>query len=288
MRSAIVVLMRSKPRLKVNFFPRAGGRRSLPQCQRTLRWNKRETGKARLRSTLLMGARVGRAMSGPKSSLSSEPETVSTSKPRLRGRSHQAALFIAVPASVRLVGAAPSGSVRVAMVIYALSLVGVFGASAAYHRLNWSPTALRRVRSLDHSMIFLLIAATNTAFGVLVLHGVWQQLVLVVVWTGALVGITLKLVNIDGFSPAVGTLYIALGCIGIAALPQVLSESEVLPLVLILAGGLMYAVGTFVLLRRRPDPNPLVFGYHEIWHALVVAASTCHYAAITVLLREEG
>ena len=224
-------------------------------------------------------------MSEPTSSLSRKPETVSTSKPRLRGRFHQGALVIAVPASVRLVGAAPSGSVRVAMVVYALCLVGLFGASAAYHRLNWSPTALRRLRRLDHSMIFLVIAATYTAIGVLVLHGVWQQLVLVIVWMGALVGVTLKLVNIDGFSRAGGTLYIALGWIGIATLPQVLSESEVLPLVLILAGGLMYTVGAFVLLRRRPDPNPIVFGYHEIWHALVVAASTCHYAAITVLLR---
>jgi hemolysin III len=227
-------------------------------------------------------------MSGATSSLSKKPETVSTPKPRLRGRLHQAALFIALPASVRLVSAAPSGSVRVAMVIYALSLVGLFSASAAYHRLNWSPMALRRVRSLDHSMIFLLIAGTYTAFGVLVLHGVWQLLVLVVVWTGALVGITLKLVNVEGFSRAGGTLYIALGWIGIAALPPMLSESKILPLVLTLAGGLMYTVGTLVLLRRRPDPNPLVFGYHEIWHALVVAASTCHYAAITVLLRTGG
>jgi hemolysin III len=224
-------------------------------------------------------------MSGATSSRTKRPEPLSTPKPRLRGRLHQAALFIAVPAGVRLAGAAPSGSVRVAMIMYALSMVGLFGASAAYHRLNWSPTALRRVRSLDHSMIFLLIAGTYTAFGVLVLHGLWRLLVLAVVWTGALVGVTLKLVKIEGFSRAGGTLYMALGWIGIVALPQVLSESETLPLVLTVAGGLMYTVGAVVLLRRRPDPNPLVFGYHEIWHALVVAASTCHYAAITLLLR---
>ena len=137
-----------------------------------------------------MAASAGRAMSGATSSLSKKPETVSTSKPRLRGRLHQAALFIAVPAGVRLAGAAPSGSVRVAMTMYALSMVGLFGASAAYHRLNWSPTALRRVRSLDHSMIFLLIAGTYTAFGVLVLHGLWRLLVLAVVWTGALVSLS--------------------------------------------------------------------------------------------------
>ena len=174
------------------------------------------------------------------------------------------------------------------MIIYALSLVGLFGASAAYHRLNWSPTALRRMRSLDHSMIFLLIAGTYTAFGVLVLQGLWRLLVLVVVWTGALMGITLKLVKIEGFTRVGGTLYMALGWIGIAALPQVLNESEALPLLLAAVGGLMYTAGAVVLLRRRPDPNPLVFGYHEVWHSLVVAASTCHYAAITLLLRRGG
>jgi hemolysin III len=226
-------------------------------------------------------------MSEQTSSLSKEGESVSTPVPRLRGRLHQAALFIAVPASVRLVGMAPSGSVRSAMIIYALSLVGLFGASAAYHRLHWSPTARRRIRSLDHSMIFLLIAGTYTAFGALVLHGLWRLLVLVVVWSGALVGITLKLVNIDGFSRVGGTLYIALGWFGVAALPQVLNESEALPLGLTVAGGVMYTVGAVVLLRRRPDPNPLVFGYHEIWHALVVAASACHYAAISLLLTTE-
>jgi hemolysin III len=174
------------------------------------------------------------------------------------------------------------------MIIYASSLVGLFGVSAAYHRLQWSPTALRRMRSLDHSMIFLLIAGTHTAFGVLVMHGPWRLLVLGVVWTGALVGIVLKLVKINGFSRVGGTLYIALGWVGIAALPEVLSESEALPLALTVAGGLMYTGGAVVLLRRRPDPNPLVFGYHEIWHSLVVAASTCHYAAISVLLRTAG
>jgi hemolysin III len=197
------------------------------------------------------------------------------------------ALFLAIPAGIRLVTAA-SGTVRVAMIIYASSLVGLFGVSAAYHRLQWSPRALRRMRSLDHSMIFLLIAGTHTAFGVLALHGLWRILVLGIVWTGAVVGIVLKLITIDGFSRVGGTLYIALGWIGIAALPEILSQSEALPLVLTFAGGLMYTAGTVVLLRRRPDPKPLVFGYHEIWHSLVIAASTCHYAAISVLLRTAG
>jgi hemolysin III len=234
---------------------------------------------------MTMGASRGRSDVWSDDVASKGPEPVSIPKPRLRGRLHQAALFIAAPASVLLVSAAPSGLIRVAMIIYASSLVGLFGASAAYHRLLWSPKALRWLRTLDHSMIFLLIAGTYSAVGVLVLHGVWELVVLVVVWTGALVGIALKLVKIDGFSRTGGTLYIALGWIGIAALPQVLSKSDALPLVLTVAGGVIYTVGAVVLLRRRPDPNPLVFGYHEIWHALVVAASTCHYVAITALLR---
>jgi hemolysin III len=218
------------------------------------------------------------------SSLSKEPVAASIPKPRWRGRLHQVALVIAIPATIRLVAAAPSGEVRVATAIYALSLVGLFAASSAYHGLNWSQAALGRMRSLDHSMIFLLIAGTYTAFGTLALRGLWRLLVLAVVWTGALVGITIKLVKIDRLSPVASALYMALGWTGVIALPQVLSDLGALPVVLIVAGGLMYTVGAVVLLRRRPDPNPHVFGYHEVWHALVVAASTCHYAAVTVML----
>jgi len=223
-------------------------------------------------------------LSGATSGLSNKPETVPIPKPLLRGRLHQVALFIAVPAGIRLVVVARSDSIRAAMVIYALSLVGLFGTSAAYHRLNLSPESSRILRSLDHSMIFVLIAGTYTALGVLVLPGVWQVIVLVVVWTGALAGITLKLINIDRFSLAGGTLYITLGWIGIAAIPPMLNSAEILPLVLTVAGGLMYTLGTLVLLRRRPDPNPRVFGFHEIWHAVVIAASACHYVAITLLI----
>jgi hemolysin III len=227
-------------------------------------------------------------MVGTTSSLSEEQEAVATPTPRWRGRLHQLALIIAVPAVIRLVVATPSGPVRVATAIYALSLIGLFAASSAYHVLNWSQPARGRMQSLDHSMIFILIAGTYTAFGVLALRGQWRIVVLAVVWTGTLVGITIKVAKIERLSPVAGALYIALGWTGIAALPQVLSDLGVLPVALILAGGLMYTVGAVVLLRRRPDPNPHVFGYHEVWHALVVAASACHYAAISMLVRTGG
>lgn len=223
-------------------------------------------------------------MSETTSGLSEQSDSVTIPKPLLRGRLHQVALLLAVPAGVRLVLIARSGSVRAAMLIYALSLVGLYGTSAAYHRLNLSPRASRILRSVDHSMIFVLIAGTYTAFAVLVLPGLWKLFILLVMWTGALAGITLKLINVDRFSLAGGTLYITLGWVGIAALPPMVSNAEILSLALTLAGGLMYTFGTLVLLRRRPDPNPRVFGYHEIWHAVVIAASACHYVAITLLV----
>ena len=134
-------------------------------------------------------------------------------------------------------------------------------------------------------MIYLFIAGTNTAYTILVLDGIWQWLLLLGVWAGAIVGITLKFVMFDGFGRIGGALYIALGWIGVVSLPQALQNSDGGPLILVGVGGLMYTIGAVVLLRRRPDPSPMVFGYHEIWHALVIAASACQFTAITMLVR---
>jgi hemolysin III len=210
---------------------------------------------------------------------------VPATTPRLRGRLHQVAVVVAIPAGVALVISAPTGATKAATAIYALSLAGLFAASAAYHRVNWSQRVRARMRTLDHAMIFLLIAGTYTAVGALALEGLWRVVVLATVWVGALVGIVLKVIRIDGFTRVGGTLYIVLGWIGVAAAPQILSQASVASIVLIACGGLIYTFGAIVLLRGRPDPFPLVFGYHEVWHAMVIAASTCHYAAIAVLLR---
>lgn len=134
-------------------------------------------------------------------------------------------------------------------------------------------------------MIFFLIAGTGTAFGVLVLTGWMRAVFLITLWIGATMGIIFKLVKIEGFVRFGGFLYMALGWVGIATVPQAIQESEKLPLILIAIGGLMYTVGAIVFFRRRPDPKPLVFGYHEIWHTFVVAASAFQYTAITMLVR---
>ena len=215
---------------------------------------------------------------------SAAPVSIDVPKPLFRGRLHQFALFIAVPLGVLLVKAAKSGSTRFAATVYTAALVGLLATSAAYHRLDWSPAARRWMRRLDHSMIFLLIAGTNTAYAILLLSGIWQWLLLIVVWSGAIVGITLKFVRIDGFSRIGSALYMILGWVGVATLPEALRNSPGAPLILVGVGGLMYTFGAIVLLRRRPDPSPLVFGYHEIWHALVVGASACHFTAISMLV----
>ncbi len=205
-------------------------------------------------------------------------------KPRLRGRLHQIFLFLFIPAGILLVSASRTAPVRIATIVYVISLLAVLGTSAAYHRGNWSPPALRRMRRLDHSMIFVLIAGTATAYAVLVLDGFMRWLFLITMWAGAIVGITLKLVKIDGFARLGGTLYIVLGWIGILTLPQALRSSHGVPLILVGAGGIMYTVGAVVFLRKRPDPFPLTFGYHEIWHTFVVAACVCHFIAISMLV----
>lgn len=226
-------------------------------------------------------------MTSPKDERALRPNDGSptTPKPLLRGRLHQTMVFVAIPAGIMLVRAAPPGSARLATLIYAISLVGLFTASATYHRLNWKPQALRWARRLDHCMIYVLIAGTATAYAVLVLQGVMQWLMLIVVWAGAILGITLKFINIERFARLGGALYIILGWVGVATIPQAIRRADALPLLLVALGGVMYTIGAYIFMRRRPNPSPRVFGYHEIWHTFVVLASASHYTAIALLLR---
>lgn len=210
--------------------------------------------------------------------------TPGTPKPLLRGWLHEAAFVLAVPAAVLLVLAAQSPAARVAAIIYGISLAGLFGVSAVYHRLNWSPSALRRIKQLDHSMIFLLIAGSYTPFALLVIGGAWGIVILSTAWTGALVGIALKLVKIDGLRAVGGALYITLGWLAILALPKLLENLSAPATGLVAAGAVLYTAGAVVLLTNRPDPSPRYFGYHEVWHTMVIGASACFYAVILLVM----
>jgi hemolysin III len=206
------------------------------------------------------------------------------SVPRFRGRLHQAAFFVAVPAGVALVIAAPTALSRTAAAIYAMSLAGLYGTSALYHRMPWSPRAKGWMKRLDHSMIFVLIAGTYTPFSLLVLSGTWRAVVLSVVWAGAAVGIVLKMVRIEGLKALAATLYIGLGWMVVVASPQMIRGLPPAAVALLATGGILYTTGAIVLATRRPDPSPAVFGYHEVWHAMVVAASLCHFAAVFLVV----
>jgi len=210
--------------------------------------------------------------------------SISVAKPRFRGRLHQYAFYVAIPQGVALVVLGAGAIERVAGAIYALTLAGLYGVSAAYHRLRWSPRALSRMRRLDHSMIFALIAGTYTPIALVAMHGVWRVVLLAGVWAGALSGIVMKLVGLERTRKITATMYIVLGWLALLAAPAIVPALNRVEISLIVAGGLLYTGGAIVLARHRPDPNPLVFGYHEVWHVAVVCASLCHYVAITLLL----
>jgi hemolysin III len=202
-------------------------------------------------------------------------------KPRLRGVFHQWAFFVSLAAGVAVVLAASGARAILATSIYAMSVTALFGASALYHRITWSSSTARRwMRTLDHSMIFVLIAGTYTPFALLVLEGPLATAILVAVWGGAVVGIALKFVWIETPKWLTAGTYVALGWVVVAAFPQLFSALGLIPMMLVAAGGVLYTVGACVYALRRPDPLPAVFGYHEVFHLLVIAAAALQYAVV--------
>lgn len=201
-------------------------------------------------------------------------------RPRLRGVLHQYAFFVSVVCGVLLVLGASGAGERVSAVVFAAAVATMFGVSALYHRITWRPGPRRWMRRLDHAAIYLLIAGTYTPFGLLALSGAWRWTVLPVVWGGALAAIVLKLAWVDAPKWVAAAIAVALGWIGVVALPQLWDHAGVAGLVLLATGGVLYTGGAVVYARGRPDPYPAVFGYHELFHALVIAAAACQYAAV--------
>jgi hemolysin III len=211
----------------------------------------------------------------------SNSATLDLGKPRLRGVSHQWAFYVSLALGAALVAAAEAGQPRLAAAVYAVSVAALFGTSALYHRITWASRAARRwMRRLDHSMIFFLIAGTYTPFALLVLDGALATVILVVVWSGALAGILMKLVWIDAPKALVAILYLALGWVAVAAFPTMLDELGITGTALVTVGGLLYTAGALVYAFQRPNPAPAVFGYHEVFHALVILAAALQYAVI--------
>jgi hemolysin III len=167
-----------------------------------------------------------------------------------------------------------------AFAIYGLAVAGLFGASALYHRGRWQPVVRARLQRVDHSMIFVLIAGTYTPVCVYVLDGRLGPALLAVVWTGALMAAALELRPTPAPRWVLVVLSIGLGWVALPALPAVLDELGWVATALIGVGGVLYTVGAVIYARRRPDPLPDVFGYHEVFHALTIAGAASHYAVI--------
>lgn len=202
------------------------------------------------------------------------------SAPRFRGVAHLAAFVAAVPLGAMLVLDASAGVARVGAVAFAASVSMMLGVSSLFHRRAWTSTGRRWIRLLDHAMIYALIAGTYTPVALLVLDAGWQLPILTVVWGGAVVATAARLLWPEAPSWLASATCIALGWISVIVLPQIVEGIGVVATALLIVGGIVYTVGAVVYARRRPDPFPSTFGYHEVFHALVVVALTCHYVTI--------
>lgn len=204
----------------------------------------------------------------------------SAERPRFRGVSHRIAFFLTLPLAALLALEVDTTAGRVAAIAFGASVAAMFGASALYHTVTWPDAKRRWLRRLDHAGIYALIAGTYTPVGLLVLTGNWQLAVLGIVWVGAATAIALKFLWVDGpkwLSAAIG---VALGWVAVVVFPQILDQVGIAGSLLVLAGGIAYTAGAVVYALRRPDPSPAVFGYHEVFHALVIVAVACQYSAI--------
>ncbi|MGH3110596.1 MAG: PAQR family membrane homeostasis protein TrhA [Gaiellaceae bacterium] len=206
-------------------------------------------------------------------------------RPRLRGLFHQYAFFAAVAAGVTLVALAEGARARLACAIYAAALAAMFGASAVYHRVSWrSLRAQAWARRLDHSTIFLFIAGTYTPFALLAFTGVVPAIVLACVWIGAALGVTLNVSWIDAPKWVTTPVYLLVGWVGVIAAPQVFTELHLASAVLVVIGGILYSLGALVYATHWPDPFPATFGFHEIFHGLVVLAAVTQFIAVSFVV----
>jgi hemolysin III len=209
-------------------------------------------------------------------------------KPRLRGVSHQYAFFVSLGCGVALILAASGGRARLAASIYAVAVSALLGTSALYHRVTWRPSARRWMRRLDHSMIFVLIAGTYTPVALLALKGSLASVILIVLWAGAFGGVIFKLAWIDAPKWLFAGVYVALGLVTAAVFGELPAAIGWLGVAGLAAGGLLYMVGAIVYASGRPNPWPRVFGYHEVFHALVIAAAALQYAVIAFAVIPHG
>ena len=200
-------------------------------------------------------------------------------KPKLRGVFHELGFYAAVAVGVVLVVTADPGKARISGAIFATCVAGCFGASAVYHRPMWRPRARAWLARLDHAGVYLLIAGSYAPFGLIVMSRGWAIPILAIIWGGAFLAIVLKLFWVEAPKWLAAAIGLTLGWVGAAAFPQLLKLSAV-AIVLVVATGILYTGGAIIYTRRRPNPLPQVFGYHELFHVLTLAAAACEYVVV--------
>lgn len=204
--------------------------------------------------------------------------------PLLRGWLHQVCFFLSLPAGLVVVANAHSPRARMAAIVYAIGLSTLFAVSATYHRRQWSLTARPRMKRLDHATIFVMIAGSYTPLCLLALGGSLGGTMMLAVWVAAGTGVVFALTGIAEKRVVGLAIYISLGWAVTLLLPELAHRLSTIDLVLLLVGGLLYTVGCVFMGTRWPDPYPTVFGYHEVWHVMVVMAAACHYVVILTVV----
>ena len=198
----------------------------------------------------------------------------------IRGILHGVAGLAAAAGAALLVIRATAGKHAIAGLVFGLSLVAMYTVSTIYHAVDWRASAKSFMQRLDHSMIFLVVAATFTPFGVVVLDGWLRAVLLTVVWVGAIVGIALKFTLPSVKTGLSVAIQHTMGWLSLAAMPLIWQRIGPAAVLLVFAGGLCYTIGTVVFATRRPRLFPKVFSYHELFHVLVVAGSALHFLAV--------
>lgn len=218
----------------------------------------------------------------------SPPTTPALPRPLLRGVLHQAGFSVSLVVGTLLIVGADGARRHVAAAVFGGSVAACFGASALYHRVTWTPRLRLWMRRIDHAGVYLLIAGTYTPVCLLVLGGAWRLAVLVMVWIGAAAAVVLRFGWVDAPKWVAAALGIALGWAGLAILPQLAARLNPAAVALLGAGGLAYTAGAIIYARRRPNPLPAVFGYHELFHALTLVGVACQYVAIAFFVIRSG
>lgn len=211
-------------------------------------------------------------------------DLAAVTKPLLRGHFHQAAFFFALGACAMLIAASHDVTAVIANIIYSLSLAGLFGISALYHRPQWQPEARMWMRRLDHAAIFILIAGTGTPIALLAIPGESGNRFLTIIWIAAAIGVIQSLFWVKAPKWLAAILYIIMGWLAVPYMSEIKNALGQGSVTALLIGGVIYTLGALVYAFKRPNPAPRVFGYHEIFHLLVIVAAAFHFVVIAGLV----